>query len=215
MARSDGPWRAVRGACSRICCRVASPRSIRLNSHWPDTRIVSADLGTRPRRAHPKANVGMEYGARSIGRIERIPGRAGPGIGTRCKNFAWRGLLFDACQGTIEGCTRIAWSSTVMTDLETKAEKYKTKAARCEEWALQAPVGPQRHLYEVLAHWQRTSGKSSKNVRPRSSTASFSISVLRLSPLRVRSVCTARSNAVRACAILASLKYARLAYVVI
>jgi hypothetical protein len=40
-----------------------------------------------------------------------------------------------------------------MTDLETKAEKYKTKAARCEEWALQAPVGPQRDLYEVLAHY--------------------------------------------------------------
>jgi hypothetical protein len=43
--------------------------------------------------------------------------------------------------------------STIMTDLETKAEKYKTKAARCEEWALQAPVGPQRDLYEVLAHY--------------------------------------------------------------
>jgi hypothetical protein len=75
------------------------------------------------------------------------------GIGIRCKNFGWRGLLFDACQATIEGCTCFAWSSTVMTDLETKAEKYKTKAAQCEEWALQAPVGPQRHLYEVLAHY--------------------------------------------------------------
>ena len=38
-----------------------------------------------------------------------------------------------------------------MTDLETKAEKYKIKAAQCEEWALQAPVGAQRDLYEVLA----------------------------------------------------------------
>jgi hypothetical protein len=96
-----------------------------------------------------------------------------------------------------------------MTDLETKAEKYKTKAAQCEEWALQAPVGAQRDLYEVLARyyseWQRTSGKSSKNVRPRSSAASFPISV-RLSPLRVRSVCTVKSNAVQACAISASLK---------
>jgi hypothetical protein len=44
-------------------------------------------------------------------------------------------------------------SRTVMTDLETKAEKYKSKAARCEEWALQAPVGPQRDLYEVLARY--------------------------------------------------------------
>jgi hypothetical protein len=42
-----------------------------------------------------------------------------------------------------------------MTDLQTKAEKYQTKAARCEEWALQAPVGPQRDLYEVLAHYYR------------------------------------------------------------
>ena len=41
----------------------------------------------------------------------------------------------------------------MMTDLQTKAEKYKTKAAQCEEWALQAPVGPQRALYEVLANY--------------------------------------------------------------
>src|SRR5258708_27423332 len=72
MARADGPWRAVRGACSRICCRVASPRSIRLNSHWPDTRIVSADLGTRPRRAHPKANVGME-GRAQLAELSEYP----------------------------------------------------------------------------------------------------------------------------------------------
>jgi hypothetical protein len=42
-----------------------------------------------------------------------------------------------------------------MTDLQTKAEKYETKAAHCEEWALQAPVGPQRELYEVLARYYR------------------------------------------------------------
>ena len=91
-------------------------------------------------------------------RIERKPAkaegcRAGPGIGMRSKNFPWRRLLFGACHGTIEGCTCIAWSSTIVTDLETKAEKYKTKAAQCEEWALQAPVGAQRDLYEVLARY--------------------------------------------------------------
>ena len=91
-------------------------------------------------------------------RIERKPAkvegcRAGPAIGIRCKNFPWRRLLFGACHGTIEGCTCIAWSSTIVTDLETKAEKYKTKAAQCEEWALQAPVGAQRDLYEVLARY--------------------------------------------------------------
>ena len=90
-------------------------------------------------------------------RIERKPAkaegcRAGPGIGIRSKIFVG-GLLFGACQGTIEGCTCIAWSSTIVTDLETKAEKYKTKAAQCEEWALQAPVGAQRDLYEVLARY--------------------------------------------------------------
>jgi len=43
----------------------------------------------------------------------------------------------------------------MMTDLQTKAEKYETKAAQCEEWALKAPAGPQRDLYEVLAHYYR------------------------------------------------------------
>ena len=32
---------------------------------------------------------------------------------------------------------------------------YETKAAKCEEWALQAPVGPQRDLHEVVAHYYR------------------------------------------------------------
>jgi hypothetical protein len=67
----------------------------------------------------------------------------------RCENFPWRGLLFGASHGTIEGCTCIAWSSTIMTDLETKAEKYKTKAAQCEEWALQAPVGAVRNAVGI------------------------------------------------------------------
>jgi hypothetical protein len=43
----------------------------------------------------------------------------------------------------------------MMTDLQTKAEKYETKAAQCEEWALRASVGPQRDLYEVLARYYR------------------------------------------------------------
>jgi hypothetical protein len=42
-----------------------------------------------------------------------------------------------------------------MTDLQTKVEKYETRVAQCEEWALQATVGPQRDLYEVLAHYYR------------------------------------------------------------
>jgi hypothetical protein len=42
-----------------------------------------------------------------------------------------------------------------MTDLQTKAETYETKAAQCEGWALMAPVGAQRDLYEVLAGYYR------------------------------------------------------------
>jgi hypothetical protein len=40
-----------------------------------------------------------------------------------------------------------------MTDLQTKVEKYAAKAAKCEEWALQATAGPQRAFYEVLARY--------------------------------------------------------------
>ena len=38
-----------------------------------------------------------------------------------------------------------------MSDLQTKVEKYESKAARCEEWMRQAKDGPQRAFYEVLA----------------------------------------------------------------
>jgi hypothetical protein len=37
------------------------------------------------------------------------------------------------------------------TDLQSKVEKYESKAAKCKEWAQQATEGPQRALYEVLA----------------------------------------------------------------
>jgi hypothetical protein len=43
----------------------------------------------------------------------------------------------------------------MMTDLQTKAEKYESKAAQCEEWARLAPVGPQQDLYGVLARYYR------------------------------------------------------------
>ena len=41
----------------------------------------------------------------------------------------------------------------MMADLQTKAEKYRTKAAKCEETAQRAKVGPHRALYEELAHY--------------------------------------------------------------
>jgi len=41
----------------------------------------------------------------------------------------------------------------MMTDLQTKVEKYETKAAQCEEWARQATDARQRAFYEVLAQY--------------------------------------------------------------
>ena len=41
----------------------------------------------------------------------------------------------------------------MVTDLQTKVQKYETKAAQCEERARQATDGPQRAFYEGLAHY--------------------------------------------------------------
>jgi hypothetical protein len=41
------------------------------------------------------------------------------------------------------------------TDLQLKVAKYETKVAQCEEWARQAPEGPQRVLHQVLADYYR------------------------------------------------------------
>ena len=38
-------------------------------------------------------------------------------------------------------------------DLQTKIEKYEGKASRCEASARQAPDGPQRKFYLVLAEY--------------------------------------------------------------
>jgi hypothetical protein len=56
----------------------------------------------------------------------------------------------------------VAWSSAVVTDLQTKVQKYETKAAQCEEQVRQAADGPQRAFYEVLAHYY---GKLATDVR--------------------------------------------------
>ena len=45
-------------------------------------------------------------------RQEAVEERCGPGIGIGGKNFPWRGLLFDSCQATIEGCTCMRGGST-------------------------------------------------------------------------------------------------------
>jgi hypothetical protein len=48
---------------------------------------------------------------------------------------------------------RVAGSGAMVTDLQTKAEKYETKAAHCEESARQATEEPQRAFYHVLANY--------------------------------------------------------------
>lgn len=40
-----------------------------------------------------------------------------------------------------------------MTDLRAKAEKYESKAAKCQASAQRATEGPQKALYEVLARY--------------------------------------------------------------
>ncbi|WP_407181233.1 hypothetical protein [Bradyrhizobium sp. STM 3562] len=41
----------------------------------------------------------------------------------------------------------------MMIELQKKAEKYESKAAQCRDWATQAPEGPQRAFFEVLADY--------------------------------------------------------------
>ena len=41
----------------------------------------------------------------------------------------------------------------MVTDLQTKAEKYETKAAQWEESARQAPDEPERAFYQELANY--------------------------------------------------------------
>jgi hypothetical protein len=41
----------------------------------------------------------------------------------------------------------------MVTDLQTKAEKYEIKAAQCEQWARKVTHGPERAFYEVLANY--------------------------------------------------------------
>jgi hypothetical protein len=41
----------------------------------------------------------------------------------------------------------------MVTDLEARAEKYESKAARCYDLAFNASEGPQRSFFEVLANY--------------------------------------------------------------
>ena len=71
-----------------------------------------------------------------------------------CKiSLTWPSFRTGAHATVPSRIVRGAWSSAVVTDLQTKVQKYETKAAECEEHARQASDGPQRAFYEVLAHY--------------------------------------------------------------
>jgi hypothetical protein len=72
--------------------------------------------------------------------------------GTPLRNFL-RAAIFWAHANILSKVVRVAWSDAVVTDLQTKVEKYETKAAQSEERARQATDGPQRAFYEVLAQY--------------------------------------------------------------
>jgi hypothetical protein len=75
---------------------------------------------------------------------------AGLTAGTPLRNFL-RAAIFWPHANILSKVVRVAWSDAVVTDLQTKVEKYEIKAAQCNESAREAIEGPQRALYEVLA----------------------------------------------------------------
>jgi hypothetical protein len=52
----------------------------------------------------------------------------------------------------------------MMTDLQTRVQKYEIKAAQCEEWVRQATDAPQRAFYEVLAGYYAELAKDFRKV---------------------------------------------------
>jgi hypothetical protein len=70
----------------------------------------------------------------------------------RCKiSLPLPSFRTEAHATVLSTVVRVAWSSAMVTDLQTKVQKYETKAAQCEERARQATDGPQRAFYEGLA----------------------------------------------------------------
>ena len=68
-------------------------------------------------------------------------------------SLAWPSFRTGAHATVLSRIVRVAWSSAVVTDLQTKVQKYESKAAQCEKRVRQATDGPQRAFYEVLAHY--------------------------------------------------------------
>jgi hypothetical protein len=68
------------------------------------------------------------------------------------QNFLGVAIFWNRTRATLPPrLARIARSNAVMTDLQTKVQKYESKAAQYEESARQAPDEPERAFYQVLA----------------------------------------------------------------
>src|SRR5690242_21933567 len=61
--------------------------------------------------------------------------------------------LFERRRDKHAGLVGVAWSSAVQNDLQTKMERYETKATHCSKAAQEAPDEPGRAFYEELAQY--------------------------------------------------------------
>jgi hypothetical protein len=59
--------------------------------------------------------------------------------------------IFSATVEVLSKVVHVAWSGAMVTELQTKMEKYENRAADYEEQARQMADGPQRAFCEVLA----------------------------------------------------------------
>jgi hypothetical protein len=111
----QSPLRVMRGAARRSRSgpwpdfQVAS-RQVPLFPVKSRSRVWAAEWASSGSPLRPSADR-LDHCLRRR-RQEAAEERCGPGIGIGGKNFPWRGLLFDSCQATIEGCTCMRGGNT-------------------------------------------------------------------------------------------------------
>jgi hypothetical protein len=107
------------------------------------------------RRRMQRAPFVLIVGQRALCRFEQRAGLARMKMPPP-QNFLNVVIFSNGAHGrlAIEGCVIVVLRGGVaMTDLQTKVEKYETKAAQCNARVAQATEGPQRAFYEVLANY--------------------------------------------------------------
>jgi uncharacterized protein YlxW (UPF0749 family) len=76
------------------------------------------------------------------------------GVVVKLQNFlAAAVFLNDAHAKLLLKVVRVAGSNAMVTDLQTKVEKYETKVAQCDESGRQARDARERDFYEVLSRY--------------------------------------------------------------